>query len=91
MTQAWVKAARAKLSYEQVGMDSATQKLERERFEATKQFALEGDTEGAEQMNKKYDLIKAQMQGYQQIYKSEQELAVLEASMNKSAEKRMYL
>ena len=73
-----MKAARAKLAYQNADMDIATQQLERQRFEDVMQLQNEGDMEGAEQVSKIYDVYKAIMQAQAEMQKYDQETELIE-------------
>lgn len=88
---AWQQAARSRIAYMTAGQDLETQMLERQRFEDVMQLQAVGDYEGAEQANKIYDLLAAQLQAKQQLLKFDEETAVIEKQLGANEEKKLNL
>ena len=89
--EAWQKAARSRIAYMTAGQDVETQMLERQRFEDVMRLQASGDYEGAEQANKIYDLLAAQLQAKQQLMRFDEESAVLEKQVGDNEEKKLQL
>lgn len=91
MTEAWVKTAKAKNAYNNVGLDEQEQQLENNRFAAVLDRNLAGDSVGAEQMNAAFDIQKAMLQAQRETKKQEQEILILEEKLERKNEKRANL
>lgn len=90
-SNAWQQAARSKIAYMTAGQDIETQMLERQRFEDVMRLQAAGDYEGAEQANKMYDVLNAELQAKQQIMKFDEETALIEKQVLDNDEKKVQL
>lgn len=88
LNQAWLKSAKAKLAYKNADLDMEEQMLERNRFEDVTRAELEGDSVGAEQINRVYDVYKSMLTAKKEIQQYDQETALLEDKIEKTADKR---
>lgn len=91
-SNAWQRATRSKIAYMTAGQDAETQMLERHRFEDMIQFQAAGDLEGADQVGKIYDILKAQLEAKQQIRRFDEETLAVEDKIraNKEKESKLY-
>lgn len=86
-SNAWQKAARSKIAYMTAGQDVETQMLERHRFEDMIQFQAAGDTEGADQVSKIYDILQAQLDAKHQLKRFDEETLAIEEKIKDNKEK----
>lgn len=88
---AWQKAARSRIAYMTAGQDVETQMLERQRFEDVMRLQAEGDYEGAEQANKIYDVLKAQIEAKHELAKFDAETLTIRKQIKDNDEKQYKL
>lgn len=69
------------------GQDVETQMLERHRFEDMIQFQAAGDTEGADQVSKIYDILQAQLQAKHELARFDKETLAIEEKIKDNKEK----
>lgn len=87
-SKAWQNAARQKIAYMTAGQDAESQLLEWQRFQDVSTMQMYGDEEGAQQVEKIYDILKAQLDVKQKLMKFDAETLVVEKSINDQWEKR---
>ena len=91
LNAAWQKATLAKVSYANADKDIEMQLLERQRFEDVLTLQSQGDTEGAEQASRLYDVWKAQLQAKKELAQYDAETAAIEKKLEDTENRRWFL
>lgn len=73
------------------GQDVETQMLERQRFEDVMRLQAEGDYDGAEQANKIYDVLKAQIEAKHELARFDAETLTIRKQITDNDEKQYKL
>lgn len=88
VSKSWQNAARQKIAYMTAGQDAESQLLEWQRFQDVSTMQMYGDEEGAQQVEKIYDILKAQLQAKQQLARFDAETIVLERQITDEYKKQ---